>query len=144
MVYEKAKQTPIADIGSNFLRKETIVVGVVDRVVQTGGPTVFNVVDGTGNLSLKGFVSAGVRAYPHINEGDFVEAIVKIDEFQGEMEGNILKITAKVGKEVEALKKHIEHQQRQRAKVVNEDFMLKNDILEKLREPILKAAEEIR
>ena len=144
MVYEKAKQTPIADIGSNFLRKETIVVGVVDRVVQTGGPTVFGLADGTGNLSLKGFISAGVRAYPNIVEGDFVEALVKIDEFQGEMEGNILKIKVKTGEEVVALKKHIEHQQRQRAKVVNEDFMLKNDILEKLREPILKAAEEIR
>ncbi|MFH0808136.1 MAG: DHH family phosphoesterase [archaeon] len=144
MVYEKAKQMPIAEIGANFLRKETIVVGVVDRIVQTGGPTVFNVVDGTGGLSLKGFVSAGVRAYPHIVEGDFIEALVKIDEFQGEMEGNILKIVAKRGDEVVALKKHILHQQRERAKVVNKNFLVDSEILAKLKEPILKAALEIR
>jgi RecJ-like exonuclease len=154
MVYEKVKQTPIGEVGENFLKKETIVVGVIERVTQTGGPTVFGIVDGTGNLSLKGFVSPGERAYPEIIEGDFVEAWIRVDEFQGEMEGNILKIKKKVGEEVEALRKHIEHQQRERAKVVNREFMLRasngmtpggpNEILEKLRAPILKAAEEIR
>ncbi len=144
MVYEKAKQTSIVEVDRRFLRKEAIVVGVIEKIVQTGGPTVFGLVDGTGGLSLKGFISPGERAYPEVKEGDFVEAEIKVDEFQGEMEGNILRIKVKVGEEVDGLKKHIEHQQRERAKVVNTDFMLKNDILEKLREPILKAAEEVR
>jgi RecJ-like exonuclease len=144
MAYKEVKQTAIEDIDDKFLKRETIVLGVVEKVIQTGGPTVFALVDGTGNLSLKGFVSPGERAYPEINEGDFIEAWVRIDEFQGEMEGNILKVKKKVGEEVEAMKKHIEHQQRERAKVVNTDFMLQNDILEKLRVPIVKAAEEIR
>ena len=144
MVYERAKQTPIGEVGEEFLKKETVVVGVIDRIIQTGGPTVFNIVDGTGSLSLKGFVSPGVRAHPNIMEGDFVEAWIKVDEFQGEMEGNILKIKKKVGEEVEALKKHIVYQQRERAKVVTSDFMVDDVIIEKLREPILKAAEEIR
>ncbi len=144
MAYKEVKQTAIEDIDDKFLKRETIVLGIIEKVVQTGGPTVFALVDGTGNLSLKGFVSPGERAYPEINEGDFIEAWVRIDEFQGEMEGNILKVKKKVGEEVEAMKKHIAHQQRERAKVVNADFMLQNDILEKLREPILKAAEEIR
>jgi len=144
MVYEKAKQTPIGDVGENFLKKEVVVLGLIERVAQTGGPTVFGIIDGTGSLSLKGFVSPGVRAHPEIVEGDFVEAWIRVDEFQGEMEGNILKIKKKVGEEVEAMKKHIAYQQRERAKVVNVNFMLENHILEKLRAPILKAAEEIR
>ena len=144
MVYEKSKLMSVADIDDKQLKKTVIVVGLIDKVVQTGGPTIFALVDGTGNLSLKGFISPGERAYPEINSGDYIEAHVKIDEFQGEMEGNIFKISKKVGKDVEHLKKVIVEQQRARAKVVNKDFMLKNDILEKLRAPILKAAEEIR
>lgn len=144
MVYEKVKQVLIEKIDSKFLKEQVIVVGLIERVVQTGGPTVFGISDGTGNLSLKGFVSPGERSYPEINAGDYVEAWVKIDEFQGEMEGNILKIKKKVGEEEEALRKHITHQQRTRAKVVTKDFMIDNVILEKLREPILRAAEEIR
>ncbi|MDH3352896.1 MAG: DHH family phosphoesterase [Nanoarchaeota archaeon] len=144
MAYTKAKQRAIGTINREDIKTEVIVVGLIERVIQTGGPTIFAIVDGTGNLSLKGFISPGERAYPEIDGGDYVEAWIKIDEFQGEMEGNILKIKKKTAEEEAHLKKHIEHQQRERAKVVNKDFMLKNDILEKLKAPILKAAEEIR
>jgi len=144
MVYEKAKPMSVADVGDKQLKKDVIVTGLIEKVIQTGGPTIFALVDGTGNLSLKGFISPGERAYPNINGGDYVQAECKIDEFQGEMEGNILKIKKLVGTDEANLKKHIEHQQRARAKVVNKDFMLDNKILEKLRAPILKAAEEIR
>jgi archaea-specific RecJ-like exonuclease len=142
--YERAKQMTIDSISSKQIRKDAIVVGLVDKVVQTGGPTVFALADGTGNLSLKGFVAPGERAYPNIESGDYVEAEIKIDEFNGELEGNILKITKKVGAEMEQLKNDIDHQQRERARVITADFMLNNPILEKLKAPILKAAEEIR
>jgi len=144
MVYEKPKLMSVADIGDKQLKKTVIVTGLIDKVVQTGGPTIFALVDGTGNLSLKGFISPGERAYPEINGGDYIEAHVNVDEFQGEIEGNILKISKKVGKDEEYLKNIIIEQQKERAKVVNENFMLENKILEKLTAPILKAAEEIR
>ena len=144
MAYEKAKLMSVADIGDKQLKKNVIVAGLVDKVVQTGGPTIFALVDGTGNLSLKGFISPGERAYPEINEGDYVQAEVKIDEFQGELEGNILGIKKKVGDEERMLKGLIVEQQRARAKIKQTDFMLQNKILEKLTGSIVKAAEEIR
>ena len=142
--YERAKQVSIADIDSKYMKKEVIVVGLVDKVIQTGGPTIFAMADGTGNLSLKGFIAPGERAYPDIESGDYVEAEVKIDEFNGELEGNILKIKKKVGQDEENLKKLISQQQRDRAKVVNTSFMLENPILEKLKDRFIKAATEIR
>ena len=82
-VYEKK----IEDISGS---KETVsITAHVNKVVQTGGPTVFVVSDGTGNLSIKGFIKPGVRAYPEIVEGLIVKAVVEIGEFQGEMEGEI-------------------------------------------------------
>ncbi|MCK4997656.1 hypothetical protein KAS08_05100 [Candidatus Pacearchaeota archaeon] len=142
--YERAKLVSISDIDRKYMKKEAIVIGLVDKVVQTGGPTVFAMADGTGNLSLKGFIAPGERAYPEIDAGDYVEAIVKIDEFNGELEGNILKIKKRIGADEENLKKQIEHQQRQRAKVVNTDFMLEDPILEKLKDRFITAATEIR
>ena len=142
--YEPAKQMSIDSIGSAQIKKNAIVMGLVDKIVQTGGPTIFALVDGTGNLSLKGFVAPGERAHPNIEAGDYIEAEIQVDEFNGELEGNILKIVKKTGDAEASLKKHIEHQQRERAKVVTKDFMLENQILEKLKAPILKAAEEIR
>ena len=144
MVYEKAKLMSVADIGDKHLKKNVIVSGLIDKVVQTGGPTIFALVDGTGNLSLKGFISPGERSYPEIDAGDYVQAEVKIDEFQGELEGNILSIKKKVGEEEKMLKGLIIQQQRARAKVVQGNFMLENRILEKLRPQVVKAAEEIR
>ena len=39
--YERAKQISIVDIDSKYMKREVIVVGLVDKVIQTGGPTVF-------------------------------------------------------------------------------------------------------
>jgi len=141
---EQIKQVSIEKIDDKYMKKTVMVVGLVERVIQTGGPTVFALVDGTGNLSLKGFISPGERAFPEIEGGDYVEAKIEISEFQGEIEGNISRIKKKVGADEENLKKHIEHQQRERAKVITTGFMVKNEILDKLKAPILKAAEEIR
>ncbi len=142
--YEPAKQMSIDNISSKQMKKNVIVMGLVDKVMQTGGPTVFGIADGTGNLSLKGFIAPGERAYPEIESGDYIEAEVKIDEFNGELEGNILKIVKKTGETLALLKKHIEYQQRQRAKVTTNDFMVSTPILEKSKTEIIKAATEIR
>jgi hypothetical protein len=60
---------------------------------------------------LKGFEGAGKRAYPEINEEDFVKAVIRIEEFQGEVEGD----TAKMSKLSEDEKKEFE-------KTINSDI----------------------
>lgn len=142
--YEPAKQMSIDSIGSKQMKKNVIVMGLVDKVIQTGGPTVFGIADGTGNLSLKGFIAPGERAHPNIEAGNYIEAEVKIDEFNGELEGNILKIIKKTGEAELALKKHIEHQQLQRAKVTTNDFLVETKILAKMKNEFIKAATQIR
>ena len=141
---ESVEHITVVEIDSRSFRKKVIVSGRIEKVFQTGGPTVFSLEDGTGTLSLKGFVAPGERAHPGINAGDFVNAEVLIDEFNGEIEGNIEKIFKKEGGAAERLGKDIEYQQRSRAKVVNTEFMAGSPILDKLKDTILKAAEEIR
>src|SRR3989339_793078 len=81
----------IKDVDSNSKKVQLTVE--VSRIVQTGGPTVFVVSDGTASLSLKGFISPGARAFPEVEEGDCIKAIVNMGEFQGELEGDIVKIS---------------------------------------------------
>ena len=69
------KQQRLLDLGevtAELVGESVDVEGLVDRIAQTGGPTLFSIIDGTGTLILKGFESPGERAYPNIKEGDFV------------------------------------------------------------------------
>lgn len=146
--FEKKVVTPhkisLEEVGPGLIRKSVIVEGCIEKVMQTGGPTVFDLTDGTGNLSLKGFIAPGERAYPNIDAGDCVVAVVRIDEFNGEIEGNIDKIEKKTGEARKVLMQSIEQKQRTKAKVTQDSFMVNDKILTKLKDRIVKAAEEIR
>lgn len=144
----KAKKDIVVELKlkeiSPAIKGKVLVKGLVDRVVQTGGPTVFVVTDGTGTLSLKGFVSPGERAYPEIKEGDTIIATITVDEFQGELEGNLLKIKKLSDEEHKEFIKELGRIQMKRAKVIPPEFLVKSPILDKLKDRFIKAAEEIR
>ena len=124
--------------------KAVSIMGVVDRVMQTSGPTLFSVGDGTGTLVLKGFEGPGVRAYPMINEGDVIRASARIKEFQGSLEGEINKIQKLQGDEAKRVKSSIESIERKSAEITPPQFLIKSGILDKLRDSFIKAAVEIR
>ncbi len=139
---EDIKQVLIEEVNATMLKQKVAVSGIVERIIQTGGPTIFNLVDGTGNLAMKGFISPGARAHPEIEEGMFVKATVLIDEFSGELEGNIKFI--KVAGSAEDFEKVMDKRLKEKAKVTVPEFMVKHIILDKLKERFEKAAFEIR
>jgi RecJ-like exonuclease len=120
------------------------VLGSVDRVVQTSGPTLFVIRDGSGTLTMKGFEGAGVRAYPSVVEGSMVKALVEIKEFGGAMEGEIMKMYLLKDKEAELAQKELQERERKRAAVSPPAFLAHSPILEKLKDRFTKAATEIR
>jgi RecJ-like exonuclease len=138
------KEILIENLNEKSLKKSVALTGVIEKISQTGGPTIFEINDGTGNLSLKGFVSPGERAYPEIKEGDYVKVIISLEEFNGEIEGDIKKIFKKIDEEKTKLKKEIENRQRERAKVNPVNFLFDDPILLKLRNKFINAATEIR
>ncbi len=124
--------------------KTISLAGIIDRIAQTTGPTLFSLVDGSGTLMLKGFDGAGKRAFPEINEEDVVKVMVQVKEFQGMLEGEIIRITKLQGPPAEQLKKEIEAEERKRATVNPIPFLVKSPILDKLKERYIQAATEIR
>jgi archaea-specific RecJ-like exonuclease len=136
------KDALIKDVDSNSKKVQLIVE--VSRIVQTGGPTVFVVSDGTASLSLKGFISPGERAFPDIEEGDCIKAIVNMGEFQGELEGDIVKTSKLSPKEKTEFLASLEAIELKRAHVDSPGFMVKGKIVEKLEKSFIEAAIQIR
>ncbi|MDO8468065.1 MAG: hypothetical protein Q7S56_03925 [Nanoarchaeota archaeon] len=134
----------VKDLSLESVGKTALLKGLVDGISQTEGPTLFYLDDGTGTFTLKGFIGPGKRAYPEIEETNAVKAKVQIKEYNGTLEGEIIKLEKLEGQDAEFVKKQIEEVQRQRAKPINTEFLIKSKILEKLKSHFIKAATEIR
>jgi|TARA_Y100000034_G_C6902991_1_gene418133 RecJ-like exonuclease len=138
------KALSIDEVNKDMLKERVELKGSVERVIQTGGPTIFIVSDGTASLALKGFEKPGDRAYPEIDVDDHVKAVVEVSEYDGELEGEIKNIEKLSEGEKKELAKKIVNLQLERAKVVAPEFLIKSPILDKLRDLYIKAATEIR
>lgn len=139
-----ANKAIIADVTIEKKDSRLELSGTIDRIVQTGGPTIFHLSDGTGSLALKGFEAPGARAHAHINEGDAVSAVVTVQEYNHELEGEIVSIKKLTGEEKEALIKNVQITLKNRAKIEPPEFLVKSKILDKLKADFIKAATEIR
>jgi len=142
--FEETREVQISEINSELSKKSLYVKGVVERIIQTGGPTIFMTSDGTATLGLKGFDGPGERAFPEINEGDTIKATITVEEFKGELEGDIKKMTKLDDAEHEAYLKEILKIQKDRASIEPIPFLVKSKILDKLKDDFVKAAIEIR
>lgn len=139
---EKPEKILIRDIKGST--KKVLLRGYINRIVQTGGPTVFFISDGTGEFSIKGFIKPGERAYPEITEGTGVEAIVEIGEFRGEIEGEIRSINKLNEAELQKLQEEICKIELERARVNEIPFLVDSPVLQKLKPRFMEAALHIR
>jgi len=129
----------VANKGDSFS-----IFGVVEKVVQTGGPTIFAVSDGTGILSLKAFDGAGVRAYPHVDVGDVIKSVITVEEYNDELEGEVKKIWKLNEDDKKEFLEKLAKIEKDRAKVEPIPFLVKSPILDKLKDRFIRAATEIR
>lgn len=139
-------ETQISEISiKKHNNKVLTVIGVVDGVKQTSGPTLFTIGDGSGALVLKAFEGPGARAYPEINQDCIIRATIKVKEFQGELEGDVENLVELKGAEAEKAKKYIEEVEQRKAQIKPiPSFMVNSPILEKLKDRYVKAATLIR
>ena len=141
---DAASPIDISELNEDKIDMNFILTGIVDRIVQTGGPTVFYISDGTGSIAIKSFEGAGVRAHSNIVEGDLIKAEVSIGEFQDELEGEVSRLYKLADEEKKDFSERIRKLERKRAEITPPEFMVKTIILDKLKERYIKAAIEIR
>jgi RecJ-like exonuclease len=79
---ERAEITTLDKQVGNLVRLE----GNVTNIRQTSGPTVFTLQDETESVDCAAFEGAGVRAYPEVDENDFVRIDGEVRERRGELQ----------------------------------------------------------
>lgn len=134
----------IADVLKGKTGEGFSITGVIEKVVQTGGPTVFYVSDGSGVMALKAFEKAGVRAYAHVDVGDVVKVALTLSEYQGEIEGEVSALHRLSENEKVAFEKRLRQRELERAKIEPPTFLVKSILLDKLKGRFVDAATAIR
>ncbi len=140
----KDESIAVANIDKRTIGKKFILRGVIDRVAQTSGPTLFALSDGTGTFMLKGFEGQGTRAFANINEKDAVSAFVEIREYNNMLEGEIFRMTKLSHLEATKMREEIQEKVRKKAKPATTEFSISSELLEKLKPRFIEAATQIR
>ncbi len=128
---------PFSTITKGDVGKTIVVLAKVEHIHQTSGPTLFKLFDGTAHFVAKAFLNPGERAYPKIEKDMVVEVELRIQEYEGKLEGGI----ASMGyKDAALFEQQLQKIRDAQVRVDSIPFLVPNEILEKLRERIEQAA----
>ncbi|MBC7084745.1 MAG: DHH family phosphoesterase [Methanomethylovorans sp.] len=129
---------------SENVGKTVRVHGEVIQVKQTAGPTIFTVDDETGQISAAAFESAGERAYPNI-DADMIVSITGEVQLRGDtIQLEVSSMKRLTGDKEKVIRSRIEDAIDIRAEPHDTKFLVKSDVLEKLRPAMKQVAKEIR
>ena len=124
--------------------REVRINGIVQQVQQTSGPTIFIISDETGTTEIAAFDKAGVRSYPDIDIDDVVQVVGEVNEHGGKTQiesSSMLKLNQENAKKLfELINKALD----ERAEPQNVDFLVKSDVLNRLKPKMYEAAKKIR
>lgn len=136
-------RTLIGDIDEKRSGDMVNIKALVTQVQQTSGPTIFTLIDESGAIEGAAFLR-GKRAYPTIDADDLVslagEASIRMERLQIE-----IKAMEKIkGNEHNEISRLIEDSIDVKSMPEPVDFLIKSEILEKLRPGFIAIAREIR
>ena len=140
------KSIPRTLIGKLEEKKGKIVRidGEVQQVQQTSGPTIFIISDESGTTEIAAFDKAGERSYPEIDVGDAVQVIGEVNEHSGKTQIESSSMTKLSEENTKKLLKLIDDALNKRAQPEDVDFLVKSDVLNRLRPKMYEAAQKIR
>jgi len=118
--------------------------GKVQQIQQTSGPTIFIISDESGTTEIAAFDKAGERSYPEIELEDAVQVIGEVNEHSGKTQiesSSMIKLDAESTKQ---LNKLIDDALNAKAKPQDVDFLVKSDVLNRLKPKMYEAAQRIR
>jgi RecJ-like exonuclease len=141
---EKDLPTKTATEVSRMVGQKVRIEGEVIQVKQTAGPTIFTIADETGQVSGAAFESAGERAYPQIESDMIVSATGEITSRGDSVQLEVQSLKRLTGSKEAEILKRIEAAIDNRAEPYEIEYMVRSEVLEKLRPAMKKVAKEIR
>ncbi|WP_136588708.1 DHH family phosphoesterase [Salinigranum halophilum] len=133
--------TGIADIETGA---DVTIEGTVSQIKQTGGPTVFRIVDHSGIVACAAFAEAGVRAYPEVDLDDVVRVVGTVEEHDGAAQVEVDDVTLLDGEAAEAARERIESALTERAAPHAVDAFVEWPAFEAIREELKEVARLLR
>ncbi|MFP4190008.1 MAG: DHH family phosphoesterase [Candidatus Woesearchaeota archaeon] len=116
----------------------------VEEIKQTSGPTIFTLYDGSATIKATGFISPGKRAFPEVENGNFINVFATLSERDGTLELEIKDARVLSGNEMKSIKDTIETQESKKYEPDDTRFLVDSDVLRKLKPRIKEVASEIR
>lgn len=142
-VEKQIPRTFLSELGEH-VGKLVHIAGEVVQVKQTSGPTIFTISDESGLVFCAAFETAGERAYPEIGNEDMVKVIGEASMRQNELQIEVTDMKKLTGSSASALKKLIDAAIDERATPTRIEFLVKSEVMEKLRPAMEHAAKEIK
>ncbi len=136
-------RSKISEIDESTIGKLVKVQGMVVQVRITSGPTIFTIIDETSSIEAIAY-RKGMRAFPNINVDDIVTIVGEVSTRLGSIRIEIKEIEKLYGKEFLKVKGRLDRAIEEKAKPDKIEFLIQNDILEKLRVKLELAAKEIK
>jgi len=118
--------------------------GEVTGVHQTGGPTIFEVRDGSATAECAAFDGAGVRAYPEVEVGDVVRLDGTVERRRGELQVETETLLVLTGEERESVAAAIDDAIEDAVRPDTAHFAADDDPAEPLADGIVAAATAVR
>ena len=118
--------------------------GEVQQVQQTSGPTIFIITDESGTTEIAAFDKAGERSYPEIDVDDAVQVVGEVNEHGGKTQIEASSMVMLSEENTRRLHKLIDDALDKRAEPNHVDFLVKSDVLNRLRPKMREAARRIR
>ena len=136
-------RTLISNLDSK-MGKMVRIDGKVLQIQQTSGPTIFTIADESGVSEVAAFDEAGVRAYPDVDIDDSVEILGEVNQHGGKTQIESQSLIKLEGSKKEQLDNLIEIALNERAEPEDVDFLVKSDVLNRLKPKMREAARKIR
>jgi RecJ-like exonuclease len=133
--------TPVSELSSG---DAVHVEGVVAQIKQTGGPTVFRIVDETGIVSAAAFEEAGVRAHPDVELDDVVRVGGGVENHEDTLQLEVESLARLTGEAADDVRARIDDALTERAEPHEVDPLVEWDAFEKLRDDLREVARLLR
>lgn len=134
----------LKDISFDDVGKKLELLGKVETIKQTGGPTLMIITDGTANFTLKAFLKPGQRAYPEIEVGDSCKVIGEITKRMDGIECEVSSMVKLNENEAKNFEKKVDDLNDEKMMPTHTDFTIKSDMMESQKDRFIKVAKIIR
>ncbi|EMA30239.1 DHH family phosphoesterase [Haloarcula japonica] len=118
--------------------------GEVVGIRQTSGPTVFELQDESGTVDCAAFVEAGVRAYPEVEEDDYVRLSGEVRERRGELQVETEELTVLEAEEREEVEQRLADALDDEARPDTAEPLADDTAVAALSDQLVEAATQIR